>query len=380
MAKLKILIYLFVLTIFFSTSFIESSQAKKVHNTLDEIRACEGKIELSLVKEWGGEKTADEAQYFNMPYDIEIDSLGQVYIVDSGNNQIQVFNSLGKYKRTIGRKGGGPGDFSWPMDLAIDNQNNLLVSDYQNRRIQILNSAGEYIKGFKTDEGFASSIGVNKKNELIMFNHFKAVKSLFYLFVYDYDGLLRREIVKRRQGKGVNAWTLESIFFSLDNQNNLYTAYYCSPLLEIYSKEGELKKAITFEVPFDVPEIQMVVSGNDRNIIAERVSFGIDVDDSGRIYVVTATRPKTEKEKRMVSFVGSRSRDGTSHNRLVVKDYDSKIIDLYRLLVFNSSGKIIATKRLNHFCDKIKVHKDRLFIIDSYLEMTIYQYKIRFLK
>lgn len=41
-------------------------------------------------------------------------------------------------------------------------------------------------------------------------------------------------------------------------------------------------------------------------------------------------------------------------------------------------GEIIATKRLNHSCDKIKIHKDRLFVLDSYLEMTIYQYKIRF--
>lgn len=354
------------------------SQVKTVHNTLKEINACEGKIELILVREWGGGETDNEAQYFNMPYDIEIDSEDLIYIIDSGNSRIQVFDSSGIYQKTVGQAGNGPGDFSRPLDLAIDSQNNLIVSDLLNRRIQILDSEGEYIQGFKTEEGFASAIAVNKKNELMMYNAFKALKSLCYVFVYDYEGSIIREIVKLEQGKDVNAWTLESIFLSLDNHDNLYTAYRCTPHLEKYSKDGQLEKTITFEVPFEVPEIKMIASGADRKVRAEQVCFGIDVDDAGRIFVVTAIRPKTEKEKRMVSMVGKMAKDGTRHMGLVVKDYDKKITDLYRLFVFDSSGKIIAAKRLNHACNKITVHGDRLFVIDSYLEMSIYEYQIRF--
>lgn len=365
-----------VLSLFFTTS--SHGQEKTVHSTLEEINACEGKIELTLVREWGGEKASDDALYFNMPYDIEIDTQGLIYILDSGNNRIQVFDNSGILQRTIGSKGKGPGDFSNPIDLAIDGLGNLIISDYLNRRIQVLDLEGKYIHGFKTDEGFASSIDANTKNELIMYNHFKALNSSCRLFVYDYEGKLKREIVKRKKLKDVNAWTLESVFFSLDDEDNVYTSYICTPLLEKYSKDGQLEKTITFEVPFEVPEIKLTVSGYDRKVTAERVSIGIDVDDAGRIYVVTATRPKTEKEKRMVSFVGGMSRDGERHSRLVVKGYEKKITDLYRLFVFDSSGKIIAAKCLNHSCDRIEVHKDRLFVIDSYLEMTIYEYKIRF--
>ena len=353
-------------------------QVKTVHNTLKEINSREGKVELTLVREWGGGEADDEAQFFNMPYDIEIDAKGLIYIIDSGNSCIQVFDGSGSHQKTIGRAGNGPGDFSRPLDMAIDSQNNLIVSDYLNRRIQVLDSNGEYIQGFKTEEGFASAIAVNKKNELMMYNHFKALKSLFYVFIYDYDGSCIKEIVKVRQGKDVNAWTLENISFSLDSHDNLYTAYRCTPRLEKYSKDGLLEKTMTFEVPFEVPEIKLIASGADRTIRAEQVCFGLDVDDAGRIYVVTAIRPKTEKEKRMVSLVGGMTKDGTRHSRLVVKDYDKKITDLCRLLVFDSSGKVIAAKRLSHVCDKIRVHKDRLYVIDTYLEMAIYEYKIRF--
>jgi hypothetical protein len=57
---------------------------------------------------------------------------------------------------------------------------------------------------------------------------------------------------------------------------------------------------------------------------------------------------------------------------------DIESTDLYRLLVFDSSGKVIAAEPLGVLCENIKVHRDRLFVIDTYATMKIYEYRIRF--
>jgi hypothetical protein len=134
---------------------------------------------------------------------------------------------------------------------------------------------------------------------------------------------------------------------------------------------------VTFEMPFKVPKVQVTISGGNIKVLAEKVSSGLSVDNQGRIYLVVTTRPMMQKEKRRSSTSSSRD---LSRSRTVRKGkgIDSETTDLYRLLIFNGSGKIIATKRLNVFCDKIYVHGDRLFIVDTRQTMKIYEYKISF--
>jgi hypothetical protein len=52
--------------------------------------------------------------------------------------------------------------------------------------------------------------------------------------------------------------------------------------------------------------------------------------------------------------------------------------DLYQILVFNDSGEIIAQKKLDIHANNIRIYLDRLFLIDSYVNMMICEYKISF--
>lgn len=53
-------------------------------------------------------------------------------------------------------------------------------------------------------------------------------------------------------------------------------------------------------------------------------------------------------------------------------------IDRFRLLVFSPAGKIIAARKLDVFCDSIYVYGTSLFIIDTYMGMKIFEYKMSF--
>ncbi len=82
---------------------------------------------------------------FNQPYGIAVDSSGNVYVADTGNNRIQEFNSAGAYITQWGNLGSGNGQFNGPGGIAVDSSGNVYVSDHLNNRMQEFSSTGTYI-------------------------------------------------------------------------------------------------------------------------------------------------------------------------------------------------------------------------------------------
>ena len=80
------------------------------------------------------------------PGAIAIDSSDNVWIADTGNNRIEKFNSSGEYLLKTGTYGTGNGQFSGPEGIAVDSKGNVWVSDTYNGRVQKFNSSGEFLK------------------------------------------------------------------------------------------------------------------------------------------------------------------------------------------------------------------------------------------
>jgi sugar lactone lactonase YvrE len=62
--------------------------------------------------------------------------------------RISVFDRNGKFLRTIGRTGTGPGEFRTPHALVFDSQGRLIVADRHNHRVQILTKEGKFIAAY----------------------------------------------------------------------------------------------------------------------------------------------------------------------------------------------------------------------------------------
>ncbi|MCX6575401.1 MAG: 6-bladed beta-propeller [Candidatus Aminicenantes bacterium] len=90
-----------------------------VHNEKGGQWGANLEVKLELIRTIGG-LDAEESLSFNEPSDIVRDSAGSLYILDSGNNRIQKLNSEGKFIKTIGRKGQGPGEFQAARSMDID--------------------------------------------------------------------------------------------------------------------------------------------------------------------------------------------------------------------------------------------------------------------
>jgi YD repeat-containing protein len=82
------------------------------------------------------------------PGDVAVDSAGNVWVADKGNNRIQKFNSKGEFVSKFGSSGSGNGQLSIPTSLAVDAQGNIWVAERGNNRIQKFSPSGEYLAKF----------------------------------------------------------------------------------------------------------------------------------------------------------------------------------------------------------------------------------------
>jgi hypothetical protein len=97
----------------------------------------------NLIATWGSQGSGNGQ--FNQPNGVAVDSSGNVYVADSGNNRIQKFDSSGKYLTQWGPYGTTNGQFFQPNSVAVDSSDNVYVADTGNNRIRKFDSSGEYI-------------------------------------------------------------------------------------------------------------------------------------------------------------------------------------------------------------------------------------------
>lgn len=78
-----------------------------------------------------------------LPQGVATDNLGNVFVLDTWNHRVQVFDSNGQYLWQFGSRGTLPGQFNRPLAITLDSANNVYVADWLNYRIQKLTSHGK---------------------------------------------------------------------------------------------------------------------------------------------------------------------------------------------------------------------------------------------
>jgi len=70
---------------------------------------------------------------------------GKLYVADSLNARIQIFDDLGQYVKTLGQRGLYIGDLSRPKGIAVDSDGNIYVSESYYDYVIIYNEHGELL-------------------------------------------------------------------------------------------------------------------------------------------------------------------------------------------------------------------------------------------
>ena len=83
---------------------------------------------------------------FDKPKGVALDSFDNIYVVDSGWSNVQIFNQKGEVLLFFGGRGQDPGLLANPTGIAIDKRNRIYVADFLNYRVasyQLVNTAPE---------------------------------------------------------------------------------------------------------------------------------------------------------------------------------------------------------------------------------------------
>jgi len=100
----------------------------------------------SLVPELriGGEAATGPEYEFTTIRDIAIGPGGAIYVTQGQEQEIRVYDAQGKYVRTIGRQGGGPGEFTGLGSIGFVGDT-LYTMDFRQRRITLYRADGSLI-------------------------------------------------------------------------------------------------------------------------------------------------------------------------------------------------------------------------------------------
>lgn len=81
--------------------------------------------------------TSSEKRLFSLPRGIAVDPLGRIHVVDVFNHKVSVFDPNGSLLFTYGEQGNAVDAFSYPNGITIDESGRILIADRQNNRIAV---------------------------------------------------------------------------------------------------------------------------------------------------------------------------------------------------------------------------------------------------
>jgi ABC-type Fe3+ transport system permease subunit/DNA-binding beta-propeller fold protein YncE len=92
-----------------------------------------------------GQAGTDPGQ-FNRPEGLCVDTQDRLYVADSCNHRIQIFDRNGHFLRAHGKAGRGPGELSYPYDICVDAAGRQYVCEFGNSRVQVFDAQDQPIE------------------------------------------------------------------------------------------------------------------------------------------------------------------------------------------------------------------------------------------
>jgi len=272
---------------------------------------------FSLEEELSIRSTEEKEEYmFGYTVSIAVNDNGDIYILDIQQKNIRVFDRRGKYVKTIGRPGQGPGEMEMPTQIQITSQNELVAFDLRRRSLEYFSLDGEFLRRnplikverptriiIDSNGDFICGMGIIEENRpkvaLMKFNSDQEKEFVitmfdpFSMFADPFSPYKYRII---RPG----------LLFEVTKENNILWAISSEYELKILNSEGKTIKILVKDyVPVEITEndkkeiifnrYRTETPPEERNIVFPKYFYpingnsdiGISTDEKGNIFVRT---------------------------------------------------------------------------------------------
>lgn len=196
-----------------------------------------------------GEGKFDEDRFGELT-SMDVDSDGNIYVLDGKEKKIKVFDSAGKFVKKFGEKGQGPGELNLPVSLQVTPAREIVIGDASNQKLIFFSYDGKFLREMSTAtkarglvlplfDSQGNIIGqqiVQAEGKIIreVRKYDRELNSLFTLASVDITGVIQGKIDPFRM--------VFSYQFGKDN------SIYCGDLdkyeIKIFSPEGKLIRRI----------------------------------------------------------------------------------------------------------------------------------------
>lgn len=251
-----------------------------------------------------------------------VDSKGDIYVCDLQDMEIKVFDPEGRWVRSIGRKGEGPGEFQNIGEIALLPDDRLLVLDWEAHRVSLFDQEGRFLSSHKFSnwsyDVFLTTDTFYVRDETIFGETTKLfVKAVDFsgreLFSYgSFEPHHPQEIKEAGRWFSVSRpYDVRSILAGDPKNQRLYHCLNDRYLIEVYDRTGTLFRKIDRPyklLPTSDEDKKRYVEGfagaseKDRALIDKHVRMPpvktvtdrMFVDDQGNLWVETNEERKDE--------------------------------------------------------------------------------------
>ncbi len=250
-----------------------------------------------------GEVEGKEEYIFSRIRDVDVDGKGNIYVLDSGEAHIKVFNKNGEYVRTIGKKGQGPGEMQLPGSISLTPGNEVIINDGGARHLHFFNLSGDYLKSIsQTNMSMFIRPKVDSQNNIIasyiiMDN---VVTSVLKKFDSELNEIFTISSYKLAKYPIINPF-FPQLYWEITGEDNIIWGCADKYEIQILNPKGQLiLKIIKDYDPIDITdeEKEKWIKDNwgEQGVSSDvKVTWNehhnpfiyLSIDDSGRVYLRT---------------------------------------------------------------------------------------------
>ncbi|HVO82441.1 MAG TPA: 6-bladed beta-propeller [Terriglobales bacterium] len=122
---------------------------------------------------------------FAAPSNVALDKDGNVYVTDTLNNRVEIFDADGNFISWFGKHGDGPGYFARPKGIAIDCDGHIWVADEMQDRVQVFDRQGQLLAFFGGHGNYPGTfaaltgIAIDKQNRVFTTEQYPGRMQMF---------------------------------------------------------------------------------------------------------------------------------------------------------------------------------------------------------